>query len=746
MARGMSIWVNIGARALPSLNATTDAVTRRFAKMNRGIRLQAAETRVAMKEMMGAVGPLAAMAAAGGLTASLHGIFGEGNEYAHQISQLRLAGRTTTEVAKAIAQANKTMAELPTATLNDNLKILNETTMAFGGFQHAAENLTFNQKLGGMLDNMLGDKAGDKGENAYNLIKSMEMRGMGTKSHPGFDTERYQREAGYMYQSMIATGGKVNPAELLGYMKQANPYMKGMSDRFLYRIAPSLMQEFGGDKAGTMQNTWTGTVLGKAKNKISTEAWMKLGLLDPKQVVYNKVGPVGWNPGAIKGTDLALKDPLMWSEKVLIPALRSHGFDTSNQLSLAKALIPLFRDRNANRLANMFVGDQDNARMHKDEGLINKVPNLDAAYMEAMKNDPRMALAATATSLKNLETTLGKAVTPEVIMGLQNMAKAINWLAGVFDRHPNFAKGVVGLLGFGAVTATLKVFGIGLRWAFAPLKWLATPLLRLGGLLWRVLGPPAFRLILMFGTRLLALAPIVGEAIMGVFALVSNPVGWTILAVLAAGMALALILTFKKQIGAWLAKSWDSIKATFVSVDWGSVGKAIAWAVADGMTFGLASRIPAIASGLKSMLPSWGGSAPAKPQLHGLPAPNVPRLLAAPHIAGKRAGGGPVMGGGLYLVGERGPELFRAPHSGSIITSSRTEALLREAANHGRTARRSVTPAVPRDRRGRGSGASVSLHGATIIIQDARDPHATAHEVKRVLHSMAAAQAGNLSD
>jgi len=35
-------------------------------------------------------------------------------------------------------------------------------------------------------------------------------------------------------------------------------------------------------------------------------------------------------------------------------------------------------------------------------------------------------------------------------------------------------------------------------------------------------------------------------------------------------------------------------------------------------------------------------------------------------ISGARAAGGPVMGGGTYLVGERGPELFTPGTSGNI--------------------------------------------------------------------------------
>ena len=39
-------------------------------------------------------------------------------------------------------------------------------------------------------------------------------------------------------------------------------------------------------------------------------------------------------------------------------------------------------------------------------------------------------------------------------------------------------------------------------------------------------------------------------------------------------------------------------------------------------------------------------------------------------LFGARAGGGPVQAGGSYLVGERGPEIFKAPSSGTIVPTS----------------------------------------------------------------------------
>jgi hypothetical protein len=73
---------------------------------------------------------------------------GDSAALAHELQMLRNAGRTSRDVAAAMAAANRTISALPTSTLVDNLQVLNETTGAFGNFQHAIENLTFNQKIG----------------------------------------------------------------------------------------------------------------------------------------------------------------------------------------------------------------------------------------------------------------------------------------------------------------------------------------------------------------------------------------------------------------------------------------------------------------------------------------------------------------------------------------------------------------------------------------------------------------------
>lgn len=675
--RGLNVFVSIGAKLLPSINSAATGVERRFGLMARRLRVHAAETKAAYRQMSSAAAPLAGLAAAGGLMFSARKAIGDSAQLAHELQMLRNAGRTTREVADAMAQANRTIQAVPTSTLIDNLKVLNETTGAFGSFQHAVENLTFNQKVGGMLTSILGDKAGDPGDMFNNLVRGMEMRGAAQ------DHVRYQREVAEMYRAMVFTGGRFNPEEFLHYSQQANPYTKGMSLRYLSRIAPSLIQEFGGDKAGTMQNTWMGTILGKAKNKISTEAWMKLGLLDPKGVVSNKVGPVGWRPGAIKGTNLAMTDPLAWSEKVLIPALRAQGVDTTNQLSLAKALMPLFRDRNANRLANALIYDLDRKRLHKDEALINRVPDVDKAQKDSLRRDPTKAWQAATASFTNLTSVIfgaGEGESP-VAVALVHIANGVNMLADVIQKHKALGQGIGAALLGSAGLAGLRVFGIGLRFALAPLGALIRA--------FTFLVP----LSTLFLNGLVRLGPWIIRGLVMAFGLLSNPIGW---AVILGGVAAALIWYFRSDLAKawpkvvdWFRNAWTGLKNWLVSINWRGIGMTIA----DSLTFGLAGKFAGAVAKLRG----------------SVPAANVGMNSTRGRLAGARAGGGGVHRRRAYLVGENGPEVFTPGSTGTITANRHLEVALRGSS-----------------RSGGGNSPTINIYGAT-------DPAEVARQVEHLL-------------
>jgi hypothetical protein len=86
-------------------------------------------------------------------------------------------------------------------------------------------------------------------------------------------------------------------------------------------------------------------------------------------------------------------------------------------------------------------------------------------------------------------------------------------------------------------------------------------------------------------------------------------------------------------------------------------------AALDGVVSGLAGAFNAVVSAIKSLI-SWIGKIPSKISLPSIPGGG---LIDKLNPFDDRATGGPVSAGGLYRVGERGPELFAPRMSGTII-------------------------------------------------------------------------------
>lgn len=276
-----------------------------------------------------------------------------------------------------------------------------------------------------------------------------------------------------------------------------------------------------------------------------------------------------------------------------------------------------------------------------------------------------------------------------------------------------------------------------------------------------------------FGKVFARVGPMIAKILLRVVALFSNPAGWAILIASAA----MLIYKFRDKIKAawndhivpffknawkrckdfiegvdwrevgltvidkiafglgyswgkvqeWWASAWKALINFVNNVDWAAVGVGVAIGIGNGLSFGLASRLtgktaekqiskavePAVAAAARTSFFKDAKSRAGSAFSRGEAAAKAPSQV---NVAGARARGGPVRGGSTYLVGEEGPELFRAPRNGRIVPNGSAIEAVRAAGL--KTAS--------------GAGAAISFN-QTINFNGSPDSEAMAREVARMI-------------
>ena len=371
----------------------------------------------------------------------------QGSELQHERMQLRNAGRTPEEMKEIEAASRGVMANVPTSGMVENLKVIAETTSAFGSVGHAIDHLGFMMKAMSVLKTAGGEHIqGDAGTVGRYFAKTFEER----MTKP----EDFEKEAAAMIPAMVASGGTFNPQELYGFAQQAKSALPNYDIRFLSKIVPSIVGAMGGDRAGTAANAFNSIIMGKANDKKQAEAWEKFGLLDENMVIKKAGHTTSWTAGAVKNTDLALRDPLEWAEKVALPAMMAKGVKVDDRLELAKVLGTMFRNQNSNMFANEMMQEASRHRLHKDEELYGKTGELDAIYKNNL-GEFKVAAGAVEESLKSLSAAATAPLMQPAAEALSTLAQGVNAVANFGFEHPTMAS----TAGIGAITTALGTAG-----------------------------------------------------------------------------------------------------------------------------------------------------------------------------------------------------------------------------------------------------------------------------------------------
>ncbi|KAA0121004.1 hypothetical protein CIW48_26215 [Methylobacterium sp. P1-11] len=401
----------------------------------------------------GAIG-LAAGAAAGAVSA--HSVVHHtadalraGSRLQHETVALQNAGRTPHELEEIAKASERTVRAVPTATFEENLKVVNETVSAFGSLEHALEHLTFMQKASAAVHAAAGGKITDSaGEMGNKLARFAEERGSAGDGH------RFERETEGLIRAMVFSGGNFNPHEAINFAQQAKSSLRGYDEEFLTTIMPSIVGTMKGERAGTAANAFNNVINGKVNDKKQAEEWMRYGLLDKSQVIMKAGHATAWRSGAVKGTTLAHQNPLKWMETVVLPALKAKGVNVDDDEELSKVFATMFRQNTSNFFANEIGLKSFRARLHKDADLQKQVGSLDEIYHRNLTQDPTEGVKAFKAGIEDLMAAATNPLMLPAAAGLKTLAEGLQSLALMAKDHPYLAAGAGGAAVAGGLAAS----------------------------------------------------------------------------------------------------------------------------------------------------------------------------------------------------------------------------------------------------------------------------------------------------
>ena len=377
--------------------------------------------------------------------------FGEfikaGADYRKELIALQNSGKSSVDIAKSMKAAGEIATSLPTQTFADSIKIINETTAAYGDLGHALENLKFNSKFESNMKSVLGDHADP--HMLQNMVRALEIRGT------AFNPEKYQEETDKLGKAFAFTRGAVNPENFYDFAKNSNPDIKDFSTEFLTEVVPSLIQTFQAPGAGTglkaLEKVWRGGLTDKGQ----AAEWVRVGLVSAKAVQDNKGQSPGWKSGAAMFSAEAKANPFE-AMGLLLKQLQKKGVDIFNKAALGLEFDKLFKNGKARAMAYELGQQVTRKALTKDAGLIRASNGTDASY-EANKDDIYKARDAVKASFENLMASMSGPLMTSAAHGLWSLAQGIQGLAVTLNAHPLLGKvaGLTVTLGTAAAGVTI---------------------------------------------------------------------------------------------------------------------------------------------------------------------------------------------------------------------------------------------------------------------------------------------------
>jgi hypothetical protein len=288
------------------------------------------------------------------------------------------------------------------------------------------------------------------------MAKVAELRQTGVMTLPFLQSNMEQ-----LSRTLYAMGGTITAGDYLTTMKYAKTAALSLSDQFVYRELPTLIQEVKSASGGMMGNAsqagtalmtlYSSIVQGKIP-KAALPIWLQTGLVRPSDIVRNATG--GWQirPGGVEGAHLFQSDPFLWAQSVA-PQLERYA--KSHHLNLIQVISSMFSARNSQWMMNTLIAKA--AQIQRDSFLIGNTPNNLQIYQGLLKTNPMLAEEALHAQWQNVLSIMGYSILPTVLPLMVDFAKDLNSLAGWMQKHPKITSALVWDLA--ALSGALVVLG-----------------------------------------------------------------------------------------------------------------------------------------------------------------------------------------------------------------------------------------------------------------------------------------------
>jgi hypothetical protein len=504
----------------------------------------------------GAIGGL--MFAGGlGLAAMFKAPLEEAKKFQNETERFRSLGLGDAVTADAVKFA-KGMNTYGTS-VRENLGLLRDAQTVFGDFHEAQMVTPLLAKMKFANAALYGEEGGSMKDKAFmDMLKVIELRG-GLSSEAAF-----LKQANMVQQVQTATGGRVGANEFLNFIKTGGVAAKGLKDENFYYMMEPLIQEMGGQRVGTgLMSGYQNLVQGRTTMRAANEL-MRLGLLNPKMVEYSTTGNIKQiKPGALKGADLMVSNPMEWLQKVLLPSFAAKGI-TGNQ-QILNEIGAIFTNRTAAQLYSTMY--QQQAVIAKNSKL-----NAGAAGIDELDRNAKNTLSGKEIEFtakwKNLMLNLGGVVLPLAITALDRLNPAMEklnvWLAANPGAVSKLTYALIGLSGFligGGLINMVIAAGRGFLLLGQGMAFLMS----------RALGP-LIPIVARFGTYLVMIGASIAKGVLLLSrALLATPVGLVITAIATAAF---LLWNNWKEIKGALIGMWAGIKTGFIQLFSGDIGGA----------------------------------------------------------------------------------------------------------------------------------------------------------------------------